>query len=98
MGIKLRKTDSPGHYIFYCRACKCHHAVWTQEYQPGHPFWTFNNDMEKPSFKPSLLVQTPDKDGNVQICHFFIEDGKMRYMNDCTHDLHNQTVEMEDVE
>lgn len=95
MGIKLQKTDKPGHYIFYCKACKHHHAVWTSEYQANHPFWDFNGSMESPTFKPSLLIKSGD---GSQICHFFIENGKIRYLNDCTHDLHNQTIEMEDVE
>lgn len=98
MGIKLGKVkDQPGFYTFYCKACKHHHAVWTQEYQQNHPFWHWNGSMESPTFWDSLKIVSQNK-GVETICHFFIENGHIRYLNDCTHDLHNQIVEMEDIE
>ena len=30
------------------------------------------------------------------ICHSFVTDGKIQYLNDCTHELAGQTVEMVD--
>jgi hypothetical protein len=31
-----------------------------------------------------------------EVCHSFITDGKIRYLNDCTHHLKGQTVELKD--
>ena len=32
------------------------------------------------------------------ICHSFVEDGKIRFLNDCSHDLAGKTVELPEVE
>ena len=50
------QVDSPD-YLFFCPGCKCGHAVWTT-----HPngitkaTWSFNGNMEKPTFSPSLKI------------------------------------------
>lgn len=31
------------------------------------------------------------------VCHSFVTDGKIRFLSDCTHDLADQTVPMEDL-
>ena len=31
-----------------------------------------------------------------KVCHSFVTDGKIRYLNDCTHHLKGQTVELLD--
>ena len=32
------------------------------------------------------------------VCHSFVIDGKIQYLNDCTHELAGQTVNMADLE
>lgn len=60
---------------------------------PGQPpTWTFNGDMEKPTFAPSLLYK--DKS---PLCHLFLRDGIIEYLGDCGHALKGQKVPMEDV-
>lgn len=100
MANKLRTVqNTPGLYLFYCPACKCHHQVWTSQHVGDtHPVWKFNGNMEKPTFTPSLLIRIPKANDQIDICHFFITDGKIIYSNDCSHDLVNQTVEMKDEE
>lgn len=49
-------SDTPD-YLFWCPGCKCGHGVWT-----SHPngvtgaTWTFNGDMAKPTFTPSVKI------------------------------------------
>lgn len=43
------------------------------------------------------------KDGRIkgakdEICHSFVTDGKIRFLNDCTHDLAGQTVDLKPIE
>jgi hypothetical protein len=55
--ILLRGTDDPGMFLFWCPGCKGAHGVWTN--QPNARTgakWSFNGDMEKPTFDPSILV------------------------------------------
>lgn len=75
-------------YMIFCPGCKWEHLL-----DLG---WTFNGNLEKPTFSPSLLVHnSPPPDGR---CHSFIADGKIRFLDDCTHELKGQTVGLPDVE
>lgn len=80
---------------FHCPGCKCDHGVWTTRNE--HPVWDFNGDMDKPTFKPSIMVTARYK-GIDNICHSIITDGKIAFQGDCTHDLAGQTVELPDIE
>ena len=75
-------------YWFFCPGCENHHAYTV-------PRWTFNGDMERPTFTPSLLCNA---DHIPSRCHLFMTDGKIQFLSDCHHKLAGQTVEMEDCE
>lgn len=93
--------NEPQRYYIRCPACE-------DEFNDGtHVFtdnWQFNKDMEKPTISPSLLVKGSrwiDKKGGKTkpyICHSFIKDGKIQFLNDCTHKLAGQTVDLLDYE
>lgn len=55
--------------------------------------WTWNGDTEKPTLKPSILTTN-----HLYRCHSFVNDGKAQFLQDCSHDLVNQTVDMLEVE
>lgn len=81
-------ADQAGHVI-WCPGCEMHHMLSSS--------WTFNGDLVNPTFSPSLLVrynwgekQTPCR------CHSFIRDGKIQFLDDCTHKLAGQTIELEE--
>lgn len=109
-----------GGLSFWCAGCRERHTIWTGE-GPG-PRWSFNGDLEKPVFHPSLLV-TWDEPKNIsdvdklnadiaakrahgtpipyvsKRCHSFIgcngaQPGQIIYLNDSTHSLAGQTVDM----
>jgi len=61
----------------------------------GTPCWTWNGSTEKPTFKPSVL--TEGGDGRPR-CHSFITDGKIQFLNDCTHELAGKTVDLLEVD
>ena len=76
-------------YLFQCPGCS-----------KPHPFderWTFNGDMEKPTFRPSLLVNKSNHPGELR-CHSFVTNGEIRFLSDCDHDLKNKIVEIPDWE
>lgn len=91
----LRRTrhadGSPIGYMFWCPGCKCGHGVATDRTNPAAN-WTFNGDMEKPTFSPSVLV---DKDRPERRCHLYVRDGQIQFLNDCHHGLRGQSVPME---
>lgn len=71
----------------FCPGCGCAHAFDER--------WTFNGDLEKPTFGPSMLV---NKSIPERRCHSFVTDGKIQFLDDCFHELKGQTVELPDWE
>ncbi len=43
-------------FTFWCPGCKCGHGIWTTKRNSISSIWSFNGDMEKPTFAPSLLI------------------------------------------
>jgi hypothetical protein len=87
-------------YSFYCPGCKRRHVVYTKEQSPGGACWSFNGDIDKPTFTPSIFVNPKNHECHVpelHSCHSFIRDGKIQFLNDCTHELAGQTVELPEI-
>lgn len=65
------------------------------------PIWQWNRDLEKPTITPSILFRTTEWNETEKIrdvvCHSFVEDGNIRFLSDCTHELRNQTVPLPEV-
>lgn len=89
-------------YSFYCAGCKCSHSFvirrngFTRDMPnrpPGLSLWTWNGDFEKPTVFPSINC---NPNYPPRRCHSFVENGKIRYLNDSYHHLKNQTVDLED--
>ena len=58
--------------------------------------WTFNGDLERPTFSPSILVRWESPQGP-RVCHSFVTDGKIQFLGDCTHALAGQTVPLPNI-
>lgn len=86
-------------YYFDCPGCKSGHFVHVKPHQaPNGASWNFNNDLEKPTFSPSILSQINYQHKPTSVCHLFVIDGMINFLNDCTHELAGQTVAMENVD
>lgn len=59
------------------------------------PVWSWNGDVEKPTFKPSILSRVP---GVCDCCHSWVTDGKVQFLGDCTHEFAGQTLDLLEVE
>lgn len=57
--MKLKRFEGPlnAGYSFWCAGCNDRHMVCT-EAKPGYsgPVWSFNGDLDRPVFGPSVLV------------------------------------------
>lgn len=91
-------SDFPGaeEYIFECPGCKEAHMVRVFSSKP-ETGWTFNGDFEKPTIRPSILVNGNLECPNEPRCHSFVTDGMIQFLDDCTHELKGQTVKLEDI-
>lgn len=78
--------------------------------------WSFNGNVERPTFSPSLLVRTNQWEPAVTaenleqwralpwaqrkvnyVCHSFITDGRIQYLDDCTHPMKGMTVDLPEI-
>lgn len=79
---------------FHCPGCGYGHCfrVVQGTSRPDADTWSWNGSKVTPTFNPSLLVNQAHPESR---CHLFCRDGKLRFLNDCHHDLKGQTVDME---
>jgi len=75
-----------GQYYFKCPGCHMIHSVGKS--------WEFNGDFGSPSFSPSILVTGIPG----MRCHSYIKNGMIQFLDDCSHELKNQTIEVPDYE
>lgn len=76
--------------------------VQTKGTREGTPNWSWNGDIDKPTLHPSIRThwQAGDGDGNPGpdiVCHSFVNDGKVQFLGDCTHELTGQTLDLLEV-
>ncbi|MFN3381653.1 MAG: DUF6527 family protein [Runella zeae] len=93
MPVQKRHEDDFD-FVFHCPGCGVGHGVWVNNI--NGPKWGFNGDMERPTFSPSIRVRHHNNGVDV-LCHSFVTDGKIYFLDDCTHDLKGYTVDMEDI-
>lgn len=107
MGRKLYTSTRGQEYLFECPGCgyfHCFTVAWDAEMKADYearfkrsaPVWTFNGDLERPTFAPSLLYPG-DAAGGVIQCHSYVRDGNIQFLDDCGHALRGQTVPLKDI-
>jgi hypothetical protein len=85
MGVKACLADD-GTLMWACPGCERDHGVPVV----GGRSWGWNNSLTKPTLTPSVNVRS-------QIhCHSFIELGKVRFLNDCTHAFAGKIIDLPD--
>ena len=106
---KLRELSN-GMVGFHCPGCDEMHVVSISGNR--RPVWGYNGNPDAPTFTPSILVQTGhffqpngkhcDKSGDPEwpcactCCHSFVTDGRIHFLQDCTHALAGQTLDLPD--
>jgi hypothetical protein len=61
--------------------------------KPPHG-WEWNGSVESPTLKPSVLT-TMEHLG--RRCHSYVTEGKVNFLDDCSHEFKGQTVELLDL-
>lgn len=97
----LRETSNKA-LMMMCPGCKIEHIVRTQhstDNAPNLARWTFNDNFDKPTLSPSILVRYDwGVNHEKRVCHSFVVDGVWQFLGDCTHELAGQHVPMIDVD
>lgn len=60
------------------------------------PSWNFDGNFERPTISPSILTRSGTAEKPF-VCHSFLRNGVFEFLNDCTHDLKGQSVEIPDL-
>ena len=105
---KLVKLDTKywphGGYGHWCPGCHSGHEINVDQPNSSGAKWTFNNNRYTPTFSPSINMQVNPKghihyqpDVESTVCHYFIREGQIQFLGDCTHALAGKTVEMPDI-
>lgn len=94
----FQETDIIG-YNHWCLGCNGSHSIWTKQKNSRGATWTFDGNFEKPTFSPSIKITYNGKDAGIDgwphtCCHYFIEAGKIRYLNDCTHNFAGKLIDL----
>lgn len=72
----------------------------------GTNAWSWNGSVDAPTLKPSVKTESMmfrggdprDKTNWVPyLCHTFVNDGRAQFLDDTTHELRGQTVDLLDV-
>lgn len=78
-----------GMLLHWCPGCKSRHMIATEEPFPNGAKWTWDGNVESPTFNPSINISGR--------CHYFIRAGQIEFCGDSAHDLAGQTVDLPDI-
>jgi len=103
MGAKLYKVnqskriDNAPDYVFVCPGCGHGHGLYISHPNDVGAQWTWDGNIEKPTVQPSIMSKWDYGTGK-KVCHMFVREGKIIFLNDCTHELRGKTVDMKDID
>lgn len=84
--------------LFWCPGCDSVHRI---NVEGDQPLWSWDGDVNNPTFSPSILVtysgsDAGQEDALPERCHSFVRAGQIEFLGDSTHALSGQTVSIPD--
>lgn len=91
-------TNEIAGYHHWCPACNEPHGIAVTQRNRNGAVWTFNGNLDCPTFAPSVrcFITDPDTGQQETLCHYFITGGMIIFCGDNPHALNGQTVELPD--
>ena len=92
----VKPVGNDGMLYFWCPGCQDMHGIWTEK--PNDltgARWSWNGSYTKPTFKPSIFSNKGRTNPTMPACHSYVIDGKIKFLNDCTHELAGKTVDLQ---
>lgn len=102
------KSDTDQGLRYFCFGCNRSHVIYYNDSNPVIN-WQWNKDYVLPTFSPSVKHEYPNwvppstpenpipheqQILKIDICHYFIVNGQIQYLDDCTHAYRNKIVDM----
>jgi hypothetical protein len=91
-----REPDAPTitKHLYWCPGCDALHGIAVRpSKQRNGASWEFSGTLECPTYSPSQLTtweQGPER--TKFVCHTFIRNGQIEFLNDCTHEFRGKMV------
>ena len=108
--LKGKNYDGTDYFVIECPACECGHMFDNKwefngdiEKPTFHPSLLVRSGHYMKEHKGECWCtynrNHPEENNtyNCCICHSFVIDGKIQYLNDCTHAMAGQSIELEDI-
>lgn len=103
-----KEEDGSPYHLIHCPACGMAHKFdkrWTYNGNPEKPTfrasmlvkWYRMDDFKSVTDGTAKLGPDGRYPGKDIICHSFVTDGRIQYLNDCTHEMAGKTVDLEEV-
>jgi hypothetical protein len=108
----IDSKDKPIGWAHWCPACRQIHVFNVEQPTRAYPEfnikggvrWTFDGNLEQPTFAPSMLISTggwkrPDG-STVQrrtVCHYHLQGGVLKYCADSPHALAGKNVALPEI-
>lgn len=73
-------------WTFFCPGCQSKHTISEKTHH-------FNGDVDYPTLSPSVIYNAEG-----YRCHFYISDGHIQYLTDCTHIMAGQTLDLPNID
>ncbi|RYE27484.1 MAG: hypothetical protein EOP45_01050 [Sphingobacteriaceae bacterium] len=83
-------SNNPGKFVFYCPGCQANHIIDTSLLK-GKSHHVLTGTYDKPTIRASVLSNSMGELDKPR-CHSFVTDGKIKFLEDCTHSLAGKTV------
>jgi hypothetical protein len=90
-------------FAHWCPACKTMHAFAVSKPFSNGAKWRFDGNLESPTFEPSMNIAIgpyPYGEGEkprIDRCHYFLHNGVIQYLADCTHEMTNTSIALPDL-
>ena len=79
----------------FCPGCNQMHLFAIEKPFNNGAQWTWNGDVNKPTFHPSMNIVDRGIEGDMHSsCHYWLKEGKIQYLSDCTHKLKGKTIDL----
>jgi Family of unknown function (DUF6527) len=99
-GVEIECDPIDAEFVLIRIPCRFSHRklpVMLNGQRSGTNCWTWNGDTEKPTFRPSVLTKIELVDG-VFVCHSWVTDGVVQFLDDCTHINRSQSIKLLDID
>lgn len=92
--MRSRIYEDDGTYLaFKCPGCKREHMVRVKDLFSQSPHWSWNESLDLPTLYPSVVVRTR-QEGDEFVCHSWVKDGRIQFLDDSTHALVGITIDL----